>query len=429
MTGKGTLLVVLATLLVLAGLATLNGAVIALSLPLLAYLAIGLFRRAEHMRLSAVRLVSADRVTVGTPVQVRLTVTNDGPPVAELRIDDAVARDLQVIEGETRLVTSLGSGESVDLEYTVRGPRGAHRFYTASARASDGFGLFHQQLEVAAPATVLMHPEVTRLQSIEIRPPRTRGFAGPIPARQGGAGLDFYAVREYQLGDRRRSVNWRLTARSEDRVFSNVFEQERIADVGLILDARLAKDVLTVHGSLFEHSVRAAAALAETFLNDGNRVGLLVYGSSLDVVFPGYGRVQRTRILRALGRATAGHHFVFESLQNLPTRLFPSQSQIVFVGPVGADDVATFTRLRAHGYAVMAVCPNPIAFEAHALAGSARAELAGRVAQAERDFGLQQLRRFGVQVVDWDVQQPLGATLHESLARQPAAPRQLTRVR
>ena len=98
-------------------------------------------------------------------------------------------------------------------------------------------------------------------------------------------------------------------------------------------------DLRTEEGSLFEHANRAAAALAESFLDDGNRVGLLVYGSGIDGVFPGYGRVQRDRILRALGRAAAGHHFVFESLRNLPTRFFPAQSQIIFVSPLSSDDV------------------------------------------------------------------------------------------
>ncbi len=75
--------------------------------------------------------------------------------------------------------------------------------------------------------------------------------------------------------------------------------------------------------------------------------------------FPGYGRVQRDRILRTLGRATAGHHFVFETLRNLPTRFFPAQSQVIFVSPVNSDDVPTLIQLRAHDYAVMIVSPEP----------------------------------------------------------------------
>jgi uncharacterized protein (DUF58 family) len=284
---------------------------------------------------------------------------------------------------------------------------------------------------IPAAAYLLIQPTTQKLRSIPVRPPRTRGFAGPIPARQGGSGVDFFGVREYQMGDRLRSVNWRITARHEERIFSNVFEQERIADIGLILDARQQNDVRIANDSLFEHSVRATAALAEAFLNDGNRVGLLVYGSGIEGVFPGYGRVQRDRILRALGRAAAGHHFVFEKLDRLPTRFFPAQSQIVFVGPVTNDDAPTLNRLRALGYDVMVISPDPIAYEMQSLQSSdshVRTQYAGRIARAERLLNLQTLKRCGVQVVEWDVDAPLDGVLRTSLARQPAQRRSLMRV-
>lgn len=135
--------------------------------------------------------------------------------------------------------------------------------------------------------------------------------------------------------------------------------------------------------------------------------------------------MQRDRILRALGRAVAGHHFVFETLRNLPTRFFPAQSQVIFVSPVGSDDPPTLLQLRAQGYAVMVVSPNPIAYEARAFADDYIARSARRIADAERSFNFQQMRRAGIQVVDWDVALPLDAVIHEALARQPVSRRPL----
>ncbi len=81
---------------------------------------------------------------------------------------------------------------------------------------------------------------------------------------------------------RRTGSNWWLSARHQQEVYTNVFEQERIADVGLVLDARERSSVTPNGESLFEYSVQVTAALAEAFLNDGNRVGLLVYGRGLE---------------------------------------------------------------------------------------------------------------------------------------------------
>jgi uncharacterized protein (DUF58 family) len=437
MTGKGILLFALALALFLFGLASLNGGVIALTIPLLVYLGLGYLQRPDALQLRAVRRVSVGRTSVEEPVAVTLTVTNNGQPLREVLVQDILAAKLELIEGATGVFTPLGSGDAAELSYVVRGGRGAYQFQHVQVTVYDGFDLFRRQILLPAPALLVVQPTVQRMRAIPIRPPRTRGFAGPIPARQGGSGVDFFAVRDYQLGDRLRWVNWRVTARNDRRVYSNVFEQERIADVGLILDAREGSDVrigpATGAGdSLFEHSVRAAASLAEAFLNDGNRVGLLIYGSGIESVFPGYGRVQRERILRALGRAATGHHFVFEKLDSLPTRFFPAQSQIVFVGPVTADDPAMLIHLRALGYALMVVSPNPVAFEAGApslrLSSSHAVQYAHRIATAERTFNLQRLRRVGVQVVDWDVSLPLGNVIHEALARQPAARATLARL-
>ncbi len=428
-TGKAAGLFAGAVALLLFGLATLNSGVIALAIPLLIYLGVGFVLRPEPPQLAGSRALSTDRATVGQPVTVTVTVTNAGASIAEALIEETVLPGFEVIDGDTRLLTPLAAGETVTLEYTVRGARGVYRFAGVSVTAGSPLGIFSRRVVLVADNQLLIQPEAMRLRRIAIRPPRTRGFAGPILSRQGGSGVDFLGLREYQMGDRLRWVNWRVTARMMERnahgVFTNVFEQERLADVGIILDARQTSDLRTAEGSLFEQANRAAAALAEAFLDDGNRVGLLVYGSGIDGVFPGYGRVQRDRILRALGRASAGHHFVFETLRNLPTRFFPSQSQIVFVSPISSDDVPALMQLRAHDYAVMVVSPNPIAFEAHALTLDARARQAMRIAETERAFNFQLLRRSGIQVVDWDVNLPLDSVIHESLAKQPVSRRRV----
>ena len=77
--------------------------------------------------------------------------------------------------------------------------------------------------------------------------------------------------------------------------------------------------------SLFEHSVLAAGALADAFLTQGNRVGLLVYSHYLQWTLPGYGKLQRERILHALSQCAPGPSQIFDGLQYIPTRVFPAR--------------------------------------------------------------------------------------------------------
>lgn len=405
--------------LLMLGLATINGEFIALAIPCVFYLAAAMLSGPQKPRLQATRTLSADRVSKGTPVIVGLQVTNHGAYLEEVIIEDLIPQSLNVIEGEPQLLTMLSPGQTVDLEYSVSGKRGDFHFTDVKVTMCDHLGLFRRQVLLPTPAQLLVLPEISRLKRVAIRPLQTHGFAGPIPARQGGSGVDFFGIREYQSGDPQRWINWRLSARHPRSFFTNVFEQERIADVGLILDARQRSEIRLRGCSLFDHAVHATASLAEAFINDGNRVGLLVYGGFLDWIFPGYGKVQRERILRALARAEPGESLIFENLDYIPTRFFPARSQIVLVSPLCTDDIPILMRLKARGYQILVISQDPIAFEVAALDPQSTTRLATRIAHLERTLLIRKLQRAGIQIVDWQVDRPLSQAIHSSLRRLP----------
>jgi uncharacterized protein (DUF58 family) len=409
----------LAYALLLLGLTTLNGPLLTLTLPLVVYLVAVFLFRPTKLDLTAVRTLSADRVYRGRPVTVQVSVTNGGGRLEHVRIEDLIPLRLTVVDGETSLFTSLEPGETASLTYTVRGDRGDIQLGPLRVRASDVLGLFHRQALLETPQRLTILPQVMTLRRVAIRPRRTRAYAGPVPARQGGSGVEFFGVREYQIGDPLRWINWQVSARHPPSLFTNEFEKERITDVGLILDARRRPDVQGRKVPLFEHAVRATASLANTFLNEGNRVGLLIYGGFLDWTFPGYGRIQGERILRALAGAETGESQVFESLDFIPTRYFPAQSQLVLVSPLCEDDAPPLVRLRARGYQLIVISPDPVQFEADALGPHPALSLAVRIARLERRVLLRRLRRAGIRTVDWQVETPFDLAIHTSLSRQP----------
>lgn len=414
-----TLLALLIYGLVAAGLITRNGAFLALAVPVMVYLAAALLLAPATPQLRVTRTLSRDRATLDQPVSVRVTVTNDGPALPEIFLADAVPPALSVVDGSTSLVTTLRAGETIELGYEVLGQRGLYRFSTIAAAVSDPFGLFRTEVEVSAPAQFFVLPELVKVKQVAIRPRRVGLYSGQIPARQGGPGVEFFGVREYQPGDPMRWVNARATARHPAGLFVNEFEQERIVDVGLVVDARRQSDVRVGQESLFEYSIQAAAALTETFLGSGNRVGLLLYGRAIHWTFPGYGKVQQERIMRSLAQAEQGRGEVFERLEHLPTWLFPLRSQIVLVSPLLPDDAEELVKLRARGYRVLVISPNPIVFESRALPSSKPVDLAVRIAQAERDLLFRKLRQAQVRVVDWPVATPFYQVAHAALSRPP----------
>jgi uncharacterized protein (DUF58 family) len=396
----------LAYALLLVGLATRTGEVLALALPFIIYLASGLLFGPQPFHLQVSRTISPDRISPGEPVTVALSITNTGASLEAITLEDVLPQGIVVIKGENNMLSSMAAGESVEMVYTVRAVRGYFSLPGLRVSASDRLGIFYRRLECQAPGKIQVLTKAPQLKRFPIRPRYTKVYSGLIPARQGGSGVDFFGVREYQPGDPFRRINWRTSARYVETLFSNDFEQERVADIGLILDARQRTNITTSQGALFEYQVAATAALAEALLRDGNRIGLLVYGSFLDWTFPGYGKVQRERIYQALARAHVGESSIFNKLEYLPRRIFPTRSQLIFVSPLVMDDLAILIHLRARGYQVLVISANPVAFEKAEPRRIAPNELAFRLATLERTLLITKLMHAGVQILDWDVSTP-----------------------
>ncbi len=410
--------------LILAGLASLNAALLAAALPLVLYVGIVLVHQPRPLDLRITRDLDRQYVLPETPVTVTLTVENRGDHLDELVIRERVPSHLEV-DGDTSVIVQLAPGATCKLVYKINGPRSVYRFSGPSVVAHEHFGLFRRKQEYDITTRLSVLPRSPKLRSIAIRPLRTRGFAGPILARQGGSGTDFYGVRSYEPGDPLRWINWRISARHPRELYTNEYERERIADVGLILDARERTNIIAGSRSLFEHSVRATAGLAETFLADGNHVGLLIYGRGLERTFPGYGKLQRQSIFRALADARVGDSLVFDSLDYLPTRFFAAKSQIVLVSPLCEDDPAVLSRLRARGYQVLVISPDPIDFEEELVEAGPARDLAVRLARVERALWIRQLERVGIQVISWRIDQALDSTVRAGLIKTAQQPRRL----
>ena len=184
----------------------------------------------------------------------------------------------------------------------------------------------------------------------------------------------------------------------------------------MILDARQKTDLRVGEDSLFEHSVRATASLAEVFLSQGNRVSLLVYGKHILNLFPGYGKVQLNRILHTLSQATTAADDNVRSLESIPLHIFPSHSFLLVLSPLAPYDWQLFPRLRAHGYQVLLISPDPIDFARPLLPNDVATRLATRLTKVERDREFNKIAQLWIPVIDWQVSQPLNPLIRAALS-------------
>jgi uncharacterized protein (DUF58 family) len=119
---------------------------------------------------------------------------------------------------------------------------------------------------------------MTRVRKLELKARRLvrESFAGEYLSSFQGQGLDFDDFREYQHGDEIRFIDWNVTARM-NQPYVRKFREERELSVVLAVDVSGSADYGSVNLSKREIAAETAAVLGFSALNNGDKVGLVIF--------------------------------------------------------------------------------------------------------------------------------------------------------
>lgn len=393
------------------GAATRSPGVLMVAIVGVAYAAAARSADPPEPELDLTRSVEPSEPEPGDSVRVTLSVTNEGEAtLPDVRVVDGVPETLGVAGGSPRLGTALRPGETDALEYEVDARRGEHRFTPTKIVTRDWTGAIEREGEREVGSELVCTPDLPPLPSFPLREQAT-DYAGRVPTKTGGNGVEFHSTRQYRPGDPLARIDWARLARTGELTTVD-FREERAAETVLVFDTRVEAYVADADDdSAVEHGIEAGGAVASALLEASNRVGVAAFGPRWEWVPPGLGRTHRARLRKALGTAEA-----FDPLppaeEFLPVLAFrrlrerlPSDAQVVFVSPAVDDYARTVARrLEARGYAVTLLSPD---VTDNATAGRALARL-------ERRRRLTTTRAAGIRVVDWDPETSLSVALERA---------------
>ena len=128
---------------------------------------------------------------------------------------------------------------------------------------------------------------MARVRKLELRARRLvrESFSGEYLSSFRGQGLDFDDFREYQHGDEVRFIDWNVTARM-NQPFVRKFREERELSVVLAVDISGSGDFGSVHYSKREVAAETAAVLGFSALQNGDKVGLLLFAGDAEMFIP-----------------------------------------------------------------------------------------------------------------------------------------------
>ncbi len=143
--------------------------------------------------------------------------------------------------------------------------------------------------------------KVRRIE-MQARKLATATFAGQYRSSFRGQGLDFDDFREYAPGDEPRFIDWKVTART-GTPYVRRFHEEREQVLLLAVDASGSMGYASagVPDTKLEYAARIAAVLAYSGAQNGDKVGLLLFGRQPHFYLPpAKGMKQCLRIVREI---------------------------------------------------------------------------------------------------------------------------------
>ena len=141
-----------------------------------------------------------------------------------------------------------------------------------------------------------------KVRSIEIK---TKGlsnhiFAGEYNTAFKGRGMTFSEVREYEIGDDLRTIDWNVTARYNNP-FVKVFEEEREITLMLMVDVSSSSSFGTNKRFKRELVSEISAVLAFSAIKNNDKVGVIFFSDKIEkFISPSKGKKHILRIIKEI---------------------------------------------------------------------------------------------------------------------------------
>jgi len=115
-----------------------------------------------------------------------------------------------------------------------------------------------------------------------------------------GRGIDFDQVREYQIGDDIRAIDWNVTARTGHPHIKQ-YREERELTVMLLVDVSSSGEFGTARQMKGEIAAEICALLAFSAIKNNDRVGLIIFTDKIEkFIPPKKGKKHVLRVIREL---------------------------------------------------------------------------------------------------------------------------------
>jgi len=369
-----------------------------IALPIAASTVLGLLRRAYRLPRVSLR-IEASTLLEGESTQLLYDIeATEAVDVLQLR--PVLGGWVELPGGGRQLCTTVQPGRPRQFGYrlaSTRWGRGQLDAVAMTAFTAQGLLRADQLLPMQAAVRILpLREGFTATDAV----PYATGVVGLHRSRRVGQGVDLAGVRPFAAGDRLRRINWPVSTRTGQLHVTATYS-DRDTEVVLVLDTAVEVGQSTGadrSSSTIDQAVRAAGSIAEHYLRNGDRVGLLDLGRPGRPIQSRSGRSQLSRLIDILLEVRGGTTADFAV--NRALARIPGRALVIVLSPLLSDDIANaLAELTRSGRAMLVVdtLPEQVTIPEH----GPWTELAWQIQMLHRENLAAALLSHGVPIVPW----------------------------
>ena len=234
----------------------------------------------KKMPFSAVRTL-ANKLSLGDDNEVILTIQNNTRLIWSFMVIDELPYQLQ--ERNFALYTTLLPKKVVDLRYSIHPvKRGNYDFGDILLFTGTILNFIKRRVRVPAHTVVPVYPSIIQMKKFEILSlPNAMRHYGIKKVRRIGHSYEFEQIKNYNIGDGIRNINWKASAKANGLMI-NQFEEERSQQIYCIIDKSRVMKMPFNDLSLLDYAINASLVISNTALNKRDRAGLISYAETID---------------------------------------------------------------------------------------------------------------------------------------------------
>ncbi len=187
---------------------------------------------------------------------------------------------------------------------------------------------------------------ISRVRQIDIRTNRlVEGIiSGAYLSAFKGTGIEFSEVREYQIGDDPRTIDWNVTARM-NRPFVKEFIEERDLTLMIVFDISRSSEFGTARSIKKDIEIELCASLAMSAMRNNDKVGLMLTTDRVEKYLPPMkGKRHTFRIIRETIFQEPVHNNTDLSVPLAQLSKILKKRSVIFVISDFQDDIRRFKK-------------------------------------------------------------------------------------